>query len=89
LIRRYRGNLITYGLNQKACITASSIVDNELDGQLHICIQRSFPTIADECTAVQEFPVHMYALGVELTIALVGAALVCGASLEDINKVFN
>ncbi|MCL2851669.1 MAG: hypothetical protein FWE20_01355 [Defluviitaleaceae bacterium] len=88
-IRRYSGNLITYGLNQKACITTSSIVDDELGGQLQICIQRGFPTAAGEPAAVQEFPVHMHALGVDAAIALVGAMLVCGAKVWEIDEVFN
>jgi len=90
-IRRYSGTLITYGLNQKACITASSIIDDDttLGGQMQVCIQRSFPTISGECAAVQEFPVHMHAFGVEATLALVGMMLVCGAKVDTICKIFN
>jgi len=88
-IRSYSGNLISYGLNQKACITASSIFDDEQYGQLQICIQRAFPTLKGGSVAVQEFPVHMYALGVEATIALVGTMLVCGSTIENINNLFN
>ena len=88
-IKRYAGNLITYGLNRKACITASSIVDDELGGQLQICIQRSFPTASGQTAAVQEFPVHMHALGVDATISLVGAMLVCGARVWEIDEIFN
>jgi len=90
-IRRYSGTLITYGLNQKACITASSIIDDgtTIGGQMQVCIQRSFPTIGGGCAAVQEFPVHMHALGVEVTLALVGIMLVCGAKVDIIDRVFN
>ena len=87
-IQYYKGTLITYGLNQKSCITASSIVDNERGGQLQICIQRGFPTICGGYTAVQEFPVHMRGLGAEMTLALVGLMLVCGTSMEAITNTF-
>jgi len=88
-IRRYAGNLITYGINQKACLTASSIVDDELGGQLQLCIQRNFPTATGGVATVQEFPVHMHALGLDATIALVGVMLVCGANVQIIDEVFN
>jgi len=90
-IRKYSGTLITYGLNQKACITASSIIDDDtaFGGQLQLCIQRSFKATNGECAAVQEFSVHMHSLGVEATLALVGLMLVCGAKVDTINKIFN
>ena len=89
--RRYSGTLITYGLNQKACITASSIIDDDTEsgGQIQVCIQRSFPTVSGECAAVQEFPIHMHGLGAEITIALVGMMLVCGAKVDTVDKMFN
>jgi len=85
---RYKGNLITYGLNRKACITASSIVNDETGGRLQICIQRSFPTLTGGVVAVQEFPVHMHALGAEDVIALVGACMLCGADMHGVDRVF-
>ena len=87
-IRRCPAHLITYGLNQKACITASSITGDGLCGQMQVCIQRGFPTSMGETAAVQEFPVHMHALGVDATIALVGAMLVCGAKVREVEGVF-
>ena len=88
-VRRYSGRLITYGLNQKACITASSIIGDESGGQMQVCIQRGFPTATGETAAVQEFPVHMHALGVDATIAMVGVLLVCGITACEIIEVFN
>ena len=47
--------LITYGLNSKACITASSITD---DG-LQVCIQRAFTGLGGNMCDPQEFPVKL------------------------------
>lgn len=49
------GNLvITYGLNNKACVTASSITDTDVV----CCIQRSLPTISGGILEQQEFAVR-------------------------------
>ena len=80
-----RARLITYGLNQKACITASSIVDDHGGGQMQICIQRAFPTAGAIVTA-QEFAVKMGSLNTETTLALVGVMLVCGNTIDTITN---
>ena len=66
-----RAKLITYGFNNKACVTASSITD---DG-LHICIQRSFETLDGITRDPQEFAAPGGALSVSPETAL-GAATV-------------
>jgi len=43
--------LITYGFNNKACITASSVTDDSL----HICIQRTFTALDGGQRDPQEF----------------------------------
>ena len=82
---KFNGNLVTYGLNQKACLTTSSITSE----RLQVCIQRAFPNMAKGVVSVQEFAIHMHSLGVEMSIALAGAMLVCGATMGDIDSVFN
>jgi len=66
-----RAKLITYGFNNKACVTASSITD---DG-LHICIQRSFTTLDGATHDPQEFAAPGGNLSVSPETAL-GAATV-------------
>ena len=46
-----RGNIITYGFNSKASITASSVADEALQ----VCIQRGFKTIDQHFYEPQEF----------------------------------
>jgi len=71
-----RAKLITYGFNNKACITASSITD---DG-LHVCIQRSFSTLDGATRDPQEFAAPGGALSVSPEAALGAAAVwaICG-----------
>jgi len=48
-----RSLLITYGFNNKVCVTASSVMENEIQ----ICIQRDLPTLSDNSIEQQEFGV--------------------------------
>ncbi len=67
--------IITYGLNNKACVTASSISDDSVQ----CCIQRSLPAFSGEILEQQEFPVKTHEKNktdVYSVLAAVTAALV-------------
>lgn len=59
LPRGSRARVITYGLNNKACVTASSILDEELLS-VQFCIQRSLPTLSGKVIEEQEFPLKLF-----------------------------
>ena len=48
-----RGLIITYGFNNKVCVTASSVMENEIQ----ICVQRDLPTLSGKSVDQQEFGV--------------------------------
>jgi hypothetical protein len=48
-----RAKIITYGMNPRACITASSIGDETMQ----ICVQRTLPSAAGRDILPQEFAV--------------------------------
>ena len=50
-----RGLLITYGFNSKVCVTASSVMENEMQ----ICVQREIPTLKGSSIHQQEFGMSM------------------------------
>jgi len=68
--------LITYGFNNKACITASSITDESL----HICIQRSFQTLNGTQKDPQEYQTQKNdVVTPESTLAAASAWAICGS----------
>ncbi|MCL2378838.1 MAG: hypothetical protein FWC77_06905 [Defluviitaleaceae bacterium] len=71
-----KAKLITYGFNNKACVTASSVTD---DG-LHICIQRSFTTLDGAIRDPQEFAAPIGSSLISPDVALGAAAVyaICG-----------
>ena len=72
----HKAKLITYGFNNKACITASSITD---DG-IQICIQRAFTTLGGGKHDPQEFAAPGWSAPVSPEAALGAAAAwaICG-----------
>ena len=68
--------LITYGFNNKACITASSITDEAM----HICIQRAFTGLDGTMCDPQEFAAPGCNMSVSPETALGAAAVwaICG-----------
>jgi len=70
------GQIITYGLNPKAAITASS---HTLDGFV-VCVQRGMATIHNTPIFPHEFAVDVPDCGNsnERVMAAVSAALICG-----------
>ena len=71
-----RSLLITYGFNNKVCVTASSVMENEMQ----ICIQRELPTFTGKAVDQQEFGVSMDTENhsPENLLAAITAALVAG-----------
>ena len=67
--------LITYGFNNKACVTASSVTDEGL----HICIQRSFTTLDGKTQDPQEFAAPVDAtFSPETALGAAAAYAICG-----------
>ena len=66
--------LITYGFNNKACITASSVTDEGL----HICIQRGFTALDGEQRDPQEFAAPGGAVSPEAALGAAAAWAICG-----------
>ncbi|MDR1643597.1 MAG: hypothetical protein LBT59_28200 [Clostridiales bacterium] len=80
------GLVITYGFNSKACVTASSVMDNEMQ----ICIQRDLPTLNGSHLEQQEFSVAVDTLEKDPLhlLAAFAAIMVCNADVEKL-KVLN
>jgi UDP-N-acetylmuramoyl-L-alanyl-D-glutamate--2,6-diaminopimelate ligase len=80
---------ITYGLNQKASVTASSI-DIEETICFNYCVQRSFRSRSDKIIEPFEVPVRLNALGVH-NIYNALAAITCGlyydGDIENIKRL--
>jgi len=80
--------LITYGYNPKATITASSVVVHE-NISVQCCIQRQFATLGGEVLEPQEFLVRTSYLELKEDdiLAAVTVALLCGISADEISLV--
>ncbi|MDR1539610.1 MAG: hypothetical protein LBU32_16745 [Clostridiales bacterium] len=77
------GLVITYGFNSKVCVTASSVMDNEMQ----ICIQRDLPTLSGKQLEQQEFAVFVNTedRSPEHLLAAVTALLACdGANVRNL-----
>lgn len=69
-------NVITYGFNNKACVTASSVGDKAFS----FCVQRAFSTFSGNTVVQQEFTVNIppkspndiYAVLAAVTTAIIG-----------------
>lgn len=79
------GRLITYGLNNKCCVTASSITEGQYK-TIQCCIQRSFSCLNGEVAMQQEFSVSITnpALTTHNVLAAVTAAILCGVTVDEI-----
>jgi len=66
--------LITYGFNNKVCVTASSVMENEIQ----ICVQRELPTLSGGLVEQQEFGIEADTEkhSSEILLAAISAALV-------------
>ena len=79
-INKLGAKLITYGFNNKACITASSVTDDSL----HVCIQREFTSLDGNQRIPQEFaaPVRPLVLSPEAALGAAAAWVICGGALS-------
>jgi len=75
--------LITYGFNSKVCVTASSVMENEIQ----ICVQRDLPTLSGGNVDQQEFGVSVDTelSSPENQLAAITAALVAGVQVMVLN----
>ena len=75
--------LITYGFNSKVCVTASSVMENEIQ----ICIQRDLPTILGNSVEQQEFGISTDTENnsPENLLAAITAALVADVEVMVLN----
>lgn len=84
-------NIITYGLNYKSSITASSIEENMDFKIIQLCIQRSFINMLGGEVPAQELSVSLPASDDETTlneIAAIAAALCYGVSRKTISLAY-
>jgi len=83
--------LITYGLNGKSCITASSIQNSEnYIQQMQCCIQRTIPTFLGNKLEPQEFKIVLNQHknnDVYIILAAVSAALICGVDIKKFKNM--
>lgn len=77
-----RGRLITYGFSSKACVTASSVIDQPYEC-IQLCIQRGLPTLDGDMLEPQEFPVTFKSpKNIYCALGAVAAALIAGMPTE-------
>lgn len=78
-----RGRLITYGFSSKACVTASSVVDEAYEC-IQLCIQRSIPTLTGSILEPQEFSLSFddTSKNIYCVLGAVTAALIAGMEVE-------
>ena len=78
--------IITYGLNKKACVTASSICEEDYK-TIQFCIQRSLPTFSGKILEEQEFPVTVDSQNdVSSILAAITVALINDFSISSIKS---
>ena len=81
-----KGRLITYGFNSKACVTASSVIDQPYEC-IQLCIQRSLPTLSGGMLEPQEFPVVFKSpKNIYCALGSVAAALIAGMPAERFSE---
>jgi UDP-N-acetylmuramate-alanine ligase len=88
LIKNNKAPVITFGLNPKASVTASSVMENEYLTVL-CCVQRAFATFTGAVVEPQEFALNITGSAVKTHAALaaVSAALYWDVPPENIDKV--
>ena len=78
-------HIITYGLNQKACVTASSMLEEKA---IQCCVQRTIPTLRGEELCPQEFSIGILQIqDIHSVLAGVTAAIVGNIPIDRINSV--
>ncbi len=66
-----RAIVITYGYNNKACITCSSITESDVT----ICVQRSFPALNGDVVEPREFVIKIQSQNISIHNILSAAAI--------------
>ncbi|WHH59017.1 Mur ligase family protein [Petroclostridium sp. X23] len=90
LLKGTRMCVITYGLNSKATITASSIEQDVQDISLNYCIQRIITTLNKFAIEPQEFPIRIFSSvdkDIYALLAAVTTAIICGVSIKSIRQM--
>lgn len=80
-LHKCRCGVLTYGFNPKACITASSVTEDET---VQVCVLRSFKSFAGEKILQQEFAVDLSGIHGDVTdiLASVTVSLLCRGRVE-------
>lgn len=81
-------NIITFGFNSKATVTASSVSDDEYK-KVAFCIQREVPTFSNKILVQQEFSVKAKVLNTDVysLLASVTAVLLDDFEVEKLNDI--
>lgn len=91
LDKEMKGIIITYGLNKKATITASSLtISNNV--QFNLCIQREYESIKGEKIEPMEMPILMDLVGgsnIYYGLAAIGCGMIYGISIEEIVRILS
>ena len=83
-----KGLIITYGINKKATITASSISISN-NSQFNLCLQREYKTINGIKIEPMEIPIILNSIGkpnIYHGLGAISCGLSCGISIEQIKK---
>ncbi|MBE6012629.1 UDP-N-acetylmuramoyl-tripeptide--D-alanyl-D-alanine ligase [Anaeropeptidivorans aminofermentans] len=82
--------LVTFGLNPKSSITASSIVENDYIS-MQCCIQRVIEDIGGNEIYPQEFTVNIYDRNMTIydAMAAVSVVILSGVDIEKAGSLFN
>lgn len=83
-------NLITCGMNQKASVTASSILYSEGQYKFNYCIQRAFLNLKGDVIEPMEIPVEINMYGqynIYNSLFSITALLLIGSDIKDIKKL--
>ncbi len=87
-LKNNKAKIITYGLNNRACVTASSVVESQYK-TVQCCVQRSLPTFKGEFIFQQEFSVNSTSCYVDVNciLACVTAAIINDVPIDKITGV--
>lgn len=82
-----KAKILTYGLNQKAWVTTSSVSEDE-NRTILCCIQRKIPTFGGNEIEEQEFTIQTgpNSKNIHTVLACVTAAMVCDVDINVIER---
>lgn len=89
-LRNLSSNLITCGMNQKASVTASSILYSEGQYKFNYCIQRAFLNLEGDIIEPMEIPVEINMYGqynIYNSLFSITSLLLLGNDIKDIKKL--